>query len=95
MNKPSDVCWPMRTNSTLFTWTVVKSFKNYKETVERLGIFLKWKVYSAFQFHNTATVILFVLDARDFTRCAIIRYAGVLLFDREDYNMFLLLRSPV
>lgn len=39
MNKPSDVCWPMRTNSTLFTWTVVKSFKNYKETVERLGFF--------------------------------------------------------
>lgn len=50
MNKPSDVCWPMRTNSTLFTWTVVKSFKNYKETVERLVFFLNEKYIQRFNF---------------------------------------------
>lgn len=37
---------------------------------------------------------MFVLDARDFTLCAIIRYTGVLVFDREDYNMFLVMKIP-
>lgn len=55
MNKPSDVCWPMRTNSTLFTWTVVKSFKNYKETVERLGFFKMKSIFSVLisQYSNS------------------------------------------